>query len=419
MAASAGGTQAYPPVYRADIPSINDTISVKSLGTLSVRNAGFASFLDQDGQTSLFVSSFAALLGDAVYRIDGLTSSTQVGGLDATKLSGSVTWPNDIRAAPAEVFGSDGIVVGGGFLVPGKTDGGIYFSASGGPGGSSGPLVRLTTYPGWFYHRVLFADMDNDGVLDMVSCRAAVGLLRDQTMLVVLRPSDPADPAAEDSWVETEIGPGCDALFAVEDLDGDGIPEVVAPSYFTEQLNLFHSSSPTGFADPRDVVTVLLDGGVGAAFDVQVVDVDGDGARDLLVSNHQGDGTGGVYAYEIPRGDITDASAYTRHTLAEGFPVTQKGQDQASPGSPVAFFPTAALEAAGGAPYIAIAGDAAQVAYVLVPGRRDWVYTTTLLHDCGCTVGYPAVADVDGDGYVEIVVPCYDDGIIAAYTFAP
>lgn len=411
------GAQAQPPARRADTPpSINDTIAVKSLGTMSLPNAGFASFLEQDGETSLFVSAFTALLSDAVYRINDLTSSTSISSLDSTKLSGSITWPNDIRAAPTEIFGSDGIVIGGGFLVPGKTDGGIYLAAST-SSGSSDEIVQLATYSGWFYHRVLFADMDNDGVLDMVSCRATVGLLRDQTMLVILKPSDPTDPTAADSWVETEIGPGCDALFAVEDLDGDGIPEVIAASYFTEQLNLFRSTASTGFADPEDVETVLLDGDIGAPFDVQVVDVNGDGTKDLLISNHQGDGTGGVYAYEIPD-DITDATGYTRHTLAEGFPVTQKGQDQASPGSPIAFYPTARLEAAAGAPYIALAGDAAQMAYILVPGRRDWVYTTTLLHDCGCTVGYPAVADIDGDGYVEIVVPCYDDGILAAYTFA-
>lgn len=53
-------------------------MAVKSLGTMPLRSAGLAAFLEQGGETSLFVSSFAALLSDAVYRIDGLTKEDRV-----------------------------------------------------------------------------------------------------------------------------------------------------------------------------------------------------------------------------------------------------------------------------------------------------------------------------------------------------
>jgi hypothetical protein len=396
-------------------PSTNSTIPVKSLGSLAIKHAGFAAVLPQNGKNALFVSAFAFLATDGVYRVDDITKLPTVGlaGEKATRIAGSVTWPNDITEAPKEVFGVDGIVLGGGFLVPTKTNGGIYFSPATATG--SGALVELIATDGWFYHRVIFADMDGDGTLDMVSCRAKQSLLGStSTMLVVLKPKDATKPTGP--WVETEYGAGCDALFTVADLNGDGIPEVIATAYFLKQFNVFTSSAKTGFAKPADVKKITVDAKVGAAFDVQYVDVNGDGKKDLLVSNHQGDGTGGVYAYEVPA-NISDPAAYVRHTLAAGFPVTEGGLNQASPGSPVAFYPTPAHTT--GAPYIALAGDAAQKAYILIPGAAAWKYTTTMLHNCGGTVGKLAVVDVDGDGYAEVIIPCYDSGELAAYTFKP
>ena len=422
-AAGVGFTSAMPHLNSARAASsyaaTNDSLPTKSLGSMKLSNPGFAAIIPQNNANSLFVSSFHAFGSDYVYRINDAASiaNSDFSSASETHVPGSITWPNDVTYAPASVFGTEGILVGGGFLVPGKSDGGIYYSPTDSSGNSGNWVEIVSGGSGWFYHRALLADIDNDGKQEIVSCRANKPIFGSTgTMLVSLKPTDPNTP--QGAWTETELGPGCDALFTVADLDGDGKPEILAASYFTSQFNLFHSTASTAFANPSDVNMITLDSEIGAAFDVQVVDVNGDGKKDLLVTNHQGSGaspSGSVYAYEIGS-SILDPTAYTRHTLADGFPVTQGGFNQASPGSAIAFHPTPQTQ--GGAAYIALAGDAAQIAYVLVPvDGQEWGYTVTELHDCGCTVGKLAVGDVDGDGFQEVFVPCYDNGVLAGYTF--
>lgn len=406
---------------RPDPPATNTSITVRSLGQLNINKPGFLASISQKGSDSLYISSFQLLGGDSVSRLDNLADVVKSGSIanaPTTKIGGSITWPNDATPVPSSLFGTDGIIIGGGFLVPGKGNGGLFFSPTG-ANGASGNWVKLGgTKKDWFYHRVIFADIDMDGKDEIVTCRARVPVIGNrETMLVYLKPADPSKPTG--TWTEVEIGTGCDALFTVVDINGDGIPEILTPSFFTSVFNLFTSTNKNaGFSDPSSVKKVLLDNTIGAAFDVEYVDINNDGKKDLLVTNHQGSGATpvpGVYAYEIPA-DITDAKGYVRHTLADGFPVTQWGLNQASPGSPVAFHPTQASKS--GPPYIALAGDAAQIAYVLVPGEKPWEYKTTTLINCGCTVGALAVKDVDGDGNVEIFVPCYDNNKVAGFTFA-
>ncbi|KAI9162799.1 hypothetical protein HJFPF1_04391 [Paramyrothecium foliicola] len=404
----------------ADPPPTNATIRVRSLGSLSITKPGFLSLLKPNGGSdTLFISSFALFGTDQINRVNNIASSVS-GGLSSVtpaRVPGSVTWPNDVTLAPRALFGTEGFIVGGGFLVPGKGNGGLWFSPSQ-TGGTSGALVKLSgTKSGWFYHKAEFVDVDRSGSLSIVSCRANVPLFGSRaTMLVILRPQNRAQPLGP--WVETEIGAGCDALFTVHDLNNDGIPEILSTSFFTNEFNLYHTTASNGFANITSIRKISLDKTIGAAFDVEVVDINGDGKLDLLVSNHQGSGANpspAVYAYEIPT-DITNAAGYIRHTLASGFPITQGGLNQASPGSPLAFLPNTSRK---GRPYIALAGDAAQIAYVLIPGTTTgWDYTVTTLHNCGCTVGKLAVGDVNGDGKTEIYVPCYDNDRVVGYTFA-
>lgn len=82
-------------------------------------------------------------------------------------------------------------------------------------------------------------------------------------------------------------------------------------------------------------------------FSVQVVDINGDGKKEILATNHDGQGNGGVFAYELSGGK------WVRHDLAVGFPILNGGNFQAAPGAAEAFFPN---KNSSSRPHIVVSG---------------------------------------------------------------
>ncbi|KAJ3167227.1 hypothetical protein HK101_011810, partial [Irineochytrium annulatum] len=381
----------------------------KFLGRMSLTNVGFTRVVpNSDGTSDLLLSCFTGnpFSSDKGYFIPNVGSTlAKFNSTVATQIGGSITWPNEMTPVSASEFGKSGVLAAGGFLVPGHSNGGIWYSAKTGATTQSDWVPLFTNSNGYFYHRAVLMDVNADGVMDIMTCRAKKPLVggSGSGSQVYLTANDPTKPTG--AWTEHVIGSHCDTFFDVKDINGDGIPEIITAEYWGSALTVISTKDPKGsFANATNLVYNVIDAAVGHAFDVEVVDINGDGKLDLLVSNHQGTSdnpSGSVYAYEIPADITSPASAWTKHTLATGFPVLQGGQNQASPGAAHAFHPKVG---ASGKPSIVVAGDGSQKAYILSPNSAstsDWSYTTSVLWDCVNTVGGISFGDVNGDGITE------------------
>jgi len=226
-------------------------------------------------------------------------------------------------------------------------------------------------------------------------------------------------------WVEHVIAEqkGCDTYFTLQDLNDDGVPELIAAQFWGQSFSIV-STSNKRFDDSSKLTFTTIDATVEKAFGLEFVDVNGDGKKDFLLTNHQGpndDPTGSLYAFTFDAANFNSAGSWKRHTLSTNIkPITGVFSIGAgAPGVPKSFYPKTSMT---GKPAIALAGDDARKAFVVVPNSQDvndWNYTTQILHDCSGTVGSIAVGDIDGDGYTEIFVPCYSSDVVHVYSFTP
>ena len=71
-----------------------------------------------------------------------------------------------------DVFGRKMLVIPDGFLAPFKSDGSLSLMDISGPIPFGQYKITDESSGQWFYHRVQWRDMDGDGDLDAVNCRA-------------------------------------------------------------------------------------------------------------------------------------------------------------------------------------------------------------------------------------------------------
>ncbi|MFT7519023.1 MAG: hypothetical protein ACI9MC_001159, partial [Kiritimatiellia bacterium] len=229
--------------------------------------------------------------------------------------------------------------------------------------------------------------------------RTAVWVHRDETLL-------PGWPKSFDSSVESSAN--------LVDLDGDGILEIL----FAESSGLVHAmrvdgTEISGFPKQTSVLPFLADSFWDRAPAFQEIgplregilstpaagDVDGDGSPEIVATTL----AGGIYAWHI------DGS------LLDGFPVYIEGReapfgannswDDAIFGSPA----LADVDGDGDLDIITGAGD--QRLYVIDDDGSDFAgFPLELCHAdlCGKSgariVSSPAVGDIDGDGHLEVAI---------------
>jgi len=330
----------------------------------------------------------------------GLRSSDQI-----VNTNQALRWPNKLDRAPYGDF----IVVPDGFLVPGKRSGEVFLAR---PDGSVFPITE--TAPSIFYHEVEWIDFDGDGLLDILTARCKLsGLFKisfEGEMVWLKNPG--LDKMDKQVWQETSITKGPDVIFKSSPYKGG------YAIFCTEFFNMAGPRLTVHFTNSAGVLqsTRVIDDTLGKPFAVHLEDVDGDGTKELLVTNHQGPDDEilpAVFAYEVDWNNL-ESGAYPRHTLTYGpseNKVTNTGVG--APGFARTFYPRTGMT---GPKWIYAAGDGAFDVWILKPTGRRFEYETTLI-DINGTTGEILAHDFDGDGIMDLLIPDNDYWKLHVITF--
>eukprot|EP00835_Amoeboradix_gromovi_P005943 NODE_620_length_5922_cov_0.203160.p2 type:complete len:375 gc:universal NODE_620_length_5922_cov_0.203160:3987-5111(+) len=361
------------------------------LSTLSVPNPAFLGLVDD----KLTVSSFSLFSSKIIQFGYSSESKSFSDGLTVPN-SNKMYWPNEIVNTNTP---SKGALIGDGFLVPGKAQGSIWFLAN----GAAKPITPKMS--GWFYHKVLELDVNKDGIMDLISCRAKVGSFGGETLskLVWLDGSK--------NFKEFEILDGCDVNFIITDLDNDGFKEIIYSGFWSQSLSIVTTSN--GRFDNFESLSITeITNKIGNIFNLQLADINNDGIMEILVSNHQtkkDSVKGAVYTFTPNMVGKIEQWEWIMNIIINNIPVRNTGPNEASPGTAI----TLPKHNSKGYPYIAVSGDGSQDVLMLIPTNSEFQYTAEVITDCGSTVGELLYGALDGEDL--LMVPCYGESEIRFY----
>mmetsp|Transcript_76419 Transcript_76419/g.224205 ORF Transcript_76419/g.224205 Transcript_76419/m.224205 type:complete len:504 (+) Transcript_76419:53-1564(+) len=406
------------------------TLEPKLVAHFPLKHAAVTSVVQKfpgSSSPALLATTYAAIGSEPVYFVKDLANAVRSGGSNAevTELETKTSWTNYVNLAPTAAFGTDTVVVtAGGFLVPLQGTGTIDLWEV-----SDLNHVKRTKVSndksGWFYHKIVWHDVNGDGLLDIVAARAIAPSEKKGELIWLEHPVGNAlSNTTTDPWREHILCSGPDVDFIFEDVDGDGRHEVIATQFFSAPQLAMYSCAKNHWSecDESSITVTVIDRESGPFFSVVRTDINGDGRLDILVSNNQDDGTGAVFAYEQPSNIL--AGTWTKHVLASGYKplptlLPNPPHARGAPGASQAFWPLVSNKSSK--PWILVSGDDAGFAAVLKPTSDSvdtWSYSQEFFVNSTGTIGTPSAADVDGDGKTELVVPFYNDAKIEIYTFS-
>lgn len=322
-------------------------------------------------------------------------------------------WPNDVKVVPHDVFGQNAIVVPDGFLVPGKSDGGIYIVTM-----DSADVTKTTgthkisaKKSGYFYHMGEWLDLNGDGRKDFLTARSNAKAGGGELVWF----EHPAGGLTDATWTEHVVTSGPDV--GIEVVHVPQYPNevvVFAAEFFNEKVSFYRVSTKTGkLVDSR-----VIDTAIGSAYSVTYADLNNDGSMELMVNNHEKkDADDGIWAYSFPNNWMT--GTFTKHTIATGFKnkfsITVPNM---APGFPYPFYPQVSKEGRSAA-HIVVAGDGDHTAHLMTPtDAKNFKWDLDTIKEENGTVGALCWDDLDKDGWNELWVPDYDSSRIEVFKFS-
>ncbi|CAB3382336.1 Hypothetical predicted protein [Cloeon dipterum] len=377
---------------------------------------------------TLYISNFdalAVLQRDDIYLLRSPGRQlNDVANWAPTLIDKENFWPNDVNFMPSSVVGREGVVWTSGFLVPGKQSGAlnIYFTDVD-PVERAGNIASLDELA-FSYHRVVWYDVNKDGLLDAVTARFNLPTLGAPTY-DLLWLENPGNGVYE-GWTQHLITSGPDVHFRLSTFQvaGQDFTVLIVGEFFTERLVLYYAAdgSDSFLSDPSTIISLVIDDvNVGQIFDLEVSDLNLDGRPELTVCgyNHT---LGSVFVFPVP--DDFRSDPWERIVIADNFKANLIiGGQSMTPGAPHAFYKGLQHEQSGEKPYVFVSGDDDGKHYILEPVSQDpadWTYNKHLLVDTNATTtGKYAIADLDNDGYNEIVAAGFTANEVYVYTYAP
>lgn len=401
------------------MPELKNKIPLKHVAVATMA-PGFRG----DSGAALLLTTFYPFGPDHVYFIPharSLVNATAIPQL----IENVTVWPN--QASPAQqgaIAGSENkVVVAGGFFVsPKKSTGTVdIFDVS------NYPDVARTQVSedkkGNFYHHTEWVDVNGDGKLDIVGARCfnPTKLFKKTKAKGELVWFEQPDDPTVGPWKTRVLANGPDVSFTQVNLDGDKNVQFVATQFFTsKQLAIYSCSHPTWSMceNNTDVSVVVLDTGDGAYFNVQWVDLNGDGKKDILATTNEANGKGAVYAFEQPKNWRTDT--WAKHVLASGYkPKDRYLPGKGSPGSALAFdlFVGPTGKAAASVPHIMVSGDDMGIVDILSPRQnQSFVYDQIRIINSTNTIGTPTFHNYPNEPTL-LFVPLFAESQLGVYSF--
>ena len=310
-------------------------------GEFSIKNAAFIEINSfEDSEDFMLVSTFSPFHDGNIYIVPGLKEAVVAGDistLTSYKLdTPDFKWPNNLAAIPKDVFGERAIVVPDGFLVPMHGNGGVYVVRMDESDlTKTKDTVKITAHKGgYFYHMGEWIDMNGDGRKDFLTARSN-GKAGHGELLWLEHPEDGLN--ASDSWTEHIVGNLADISFTME--TSEAYPDEIIlyiPSFFDEAVRMVRVSTVDGTLVANKTIDDTL---IQSAYSTTLVDLNGDGKRQLMVNNHEKkDKDTGIWAYEFPEDPWNDD--WTRVALATNFHnAFSLTAPNMSPGFPYVFYP--------------------------------------------------------------------------------
>merc|ERR1712215_134748 len=425
----------------------------RELGRFHVAHAGFIEVYDTEADgKDLYITTFnpaLAFFHDPVFFIKNpgefLESvNSWPDNMETLGAKASAFWPNFPVHMPRSVLGFEGVVQTSGFLVPGKTGGKIeLYDTSKGEQGERGPInIAAGQNHDWSYHWVVWKDVDNDGLIDAFTARFRVPTFGDPiSELVWFKNPGTEPPAAGHDWpwqhfVQITGGPDVyfeEEIFNLCDLDECiEYSAIVTGELWTERIMLYYVvNEPGAWANPLNIKSMVVDAAPGQPFEAHFADLNNDGVLEILAScydTRKGNETGNLWVYQQNMDDPN--MPWKRSALASGFIANPYlfGNSMA-PGKTRLFWPSQEYKETPTEygpmpkPWIALSGDDDGTHYIMLPKSEDpanMEYDLQVLVDTqATTAGTMAVADLDGDGFTEIVTAGYTAGQVYVFTFAP